>query len=90
MVLPRAALPVLPRQDERRTESEADLLASLGELDDPEWLKRPQDYSRGSTAARFSGLVTRLESCFAAHYRLSRAPGTSASMDASSCQETQP
>ncbi|MFB7014169.1 MULTISPECIES: hypothetical protein [unclassified Streptomyces] len=32
----------LLRQDERMTESEADLLVLLRELDDPEWLEWPQ------------------------------------------------
>ncbi|MCX5443738.1 MULTISPECIES: hypothetical protein [unclassified Streptomyces] len=48
------------------TESEADLLALLGELDDPEWLEWPQHYDLGETAARFGGLLARLEGDFAA------------------------
>ncbi|WP_406321285.1 hypothetical protein [Streptomyces sp. NBC_01637] len=48
------------------TESEADLLAFLRELDDPDWLERPQRYNRGETAALFGSLVTRLEGDFAA------------------------
>ncbi|WP_392957586.1 hypothetical protein [Streptomyces sp. LN245] len=48
------------------TESEADLLALLRELDDPEWLEWPQHYNRGEAAALFGGLVTRLEGDFAA------------------------
>ncbi|WP_427919183.1 hypothetical protein [Streptomyces sp. cg40] len=48
------------------TESGADLLALLRELDDPEWLDWPQHYNRGETAALFSGLVSRLEGDFAA------------------------
>ncbi|MEU4089291.1 hypothetical protein [Streptomyces aureus] len=48
------------------TESAADLLALLRELDDPGWLEWPQDYDRGETAARFGTLVARLESDFAA------------------------
>ncbi|MFE5995106.1 hypothetical protein [Streptomyces sp. NPDC056453] len=47
-------------------ESEAVLLALLRELDDPEWLEWPQHYDRGETAARFGGLLTRLEGDFAA------------------------
>ncbi|MEU9784651.1 hypothetical protein AB0H92_27415 [Streptomyces phaeochromogenes] len=47
------------------TESEADLLALIRELDDPEWLEWPQHYDRGATAARFGGLLTRLEGDFA-------------------------
>jgi hypothetical protein len=48
------------------SESEADLLALLRELDDPEWLEWPQHYDRGETAARFGGLLIRLEDDFAA------------------------
>ncbi|MFE1873975.1 hypothetical protein ACFW9N_24350 [Streptomyces sp. NPDC059496] len=46
--------------------SEADLLALLSELDDPEWLEWPRHYDRVATAALFGRLVTRLESDFAA------------------------
>ncbi|MGW9122138.1 hypothetical protein ACWGRV_37030 [Streptomyces sp. NPDC055663] len=49
------------------TRSEADLRALLRELDDPEWLERPQHFNRGEAAARFGGLVTRLEGDFGAH-----------------------
>ncbi|WP_331760183.1 hypothetical protein OG285_36605 (plasmid) [Streptomyces sp. NBC_01471] len=49
------------------TESEADLLVLLRELDDPEWLEWPQHYDRGETAVLFGGLVARLEGDFAAH-----------------------
>ncbi|MGQ4348996.1 hypothetical protein [Streptomyces sp. SAS_275] len=48
------------------TQSEADLLALLRELDDPEWPEWPQHYDRGETAAPFGGLLTRLEGHFAA------------------------
>ncbi len=48
------------------TESEADLLALLRELDDPEWLEWPQHYNRSETAVPFGGLVARLEGDFAA------------------------
>ncbi|WP_329611675.1 hypothetical protein [Kitasatospora herbaricolor] len=48
------------------SESEADLLAWLGKLDDPEWLERPQHYDRGETAVHFGALVARLEGDFAA------------------------
>ncbi|MFJ3793119.1 hypothetical protein [Kitasatospora sp. NPDC090091] len=48
------------------TENDADLLALMRELDDPEWLEWPKHYNRGDTAARFGGLVTRLEADFAA------------------------
>lgn len=49
------------------TENEADPLALLRELDDPDWLERPQHYDRGETTALFNGLITRLEGDFAAH-----------------------
>ncbi|MFF1838017.1 DUF5958 family protein [Streptomyces sp. NPDC058231] len=48
------------------TESEAHLLAFLRELDDPDWLERPQRYNRGETTALFGSLATRLEGDFAA------------------------
>ncbi|MYV53876.1 hypothetical protein [Streptomyces sp. SID3212] len=48
------------------TESEADLLVLLRELDDPERLEWPRRYDRRATAALFGGLVTRLEGDFAA------------------------
>jgi hypothetical protein len=48
------------------TRTEADLLALLRELDDPEWLEWPQRYDRGEIAAQFGGLVTRLEGDFTA------------------------
>ncbi len=54
------------RQDERVTESEADQLALLRELDDPQWLEWPQNYDRGESAVRFGALVARLEVDFAA------------------------
>ncbi|MFD7984571.1 hypothetical protein ACFV4M_14510 [Kitasatospora indigofera] len=46
--------------------NEADLRALLRELDDPQWLERPQHYDRGGIAARFGDLVARLEGEFAA------------------------
>ncbi|KQV16776.1 MULTISPECIES: hypothetical protein [unclassified Kitasatospora] len=49
------------------TESDADLLALLRKLDDPEWLEWPQHYNRGETSALLGGLVTRLEGDFEAH-----------------------
>ncbi len=48
------------------TESEADLLALMRELDDPEWLEWPQNYDRGESAVRFGALVAGLEVDFAA------------------------
>ncbi|MFI5549434.1 hypothetical protein [Streptomyces sp. NPDC051738] len=48
------------------TESEADLLALLRELDDPEWLEWPRHYNRSVTAVLFGDLVARLEGDFAA------------------------
>ncbi|RST20830.1 hypothetical protein EF908_25455 [Streptomyces sp. WAC04770] len=48
------------------TESEAELLALLRELDDPEWLERPRYYDRGETAVHFGVLKARLEVDFAA------------------------
>ncbi|MEU0648241.1 hypothetical protein [Streptomyces umbrinus] len=47
------------------TESEADLLTLLRDLDDPEWLEWPQTYNRGESAVHFGALVARLESDFA-------------------------
>ncbi|MEU5957959.1 hypothetical protein [Streptomyces sp. NPDC047525] len=47
------------------TESGADLLALLRELDDPEWLEWPEHYNRAASAAQLGGLVTRLEGDFA-------------------------
>ncbi|MFE7278533.1 hypothetical protein [Streptomyces sp. NPDC057623] len=47
------------------TEREADLVALLRELDDPEWLEWPRDYDRGATGALFEDLVSRLEDDFA-------------------------
>ncbi|MGW6159549.1 hypothetical protein ACWFRM_41630 [Streptomyces sp. NPDC055144] len=47
------------------TKHEADLVALLGELDDPEWLERPRHYDRGETGTLFNGLVARLEDDFA-------------------------
>ncbi|MCX4689605.1 hypothetical protein OG401_35840 [Kitasatospora purpeofusca] len=47
------------------TESEADLLALMRELDDPGWLERLQDYNRDETAARFATLAARLDGDFA-------------------------
>jgi hypothetical protein len=52
------------RHDVRVTESGADLLALLHELDDPQWLEWPATYDRNAVAARFGELVTRLESDF--------------------------
>lgn len=54
------------RQDERVTESEADLLTLLRELDDPEWLEWPRRYNRSETTVLFGALVARLEDDFAA------------------------
>jgi hypothetical protein len=48
------------------TESEADLLALLRGLDDPEWLEWPRDYDRSETAVLLGRLVARLEGDFAA------------------------
>ncbi|MFE0512639.1 hypothetical protein [Streptomyces sp. NPDC058964] len=48
------------------TENEAVLLALLRELGDPEWLEWPPHYDGGETAARFGGLLTRLEGKFTA------------------------
>ncbi|MET7516999.1 hypothetical protein ABZS88_26660 [Streptomyces sp. NPDC005480] len=48
------------------TEGEADLLALLREIDDPEWLEWPQHYDRGESAIHFGALVARLEGDFAA------------------------
>ncbi|NEA73820.1 hypothetical protein [Streptomyces sp. SID13588] len=48
------------------TESEADLLLLLRELDDPGWLEWSQHYDRGETAVHFDVLVARLEGDFAA------------------------
>ncbi|MFF7530879.1 hypothetical protein ACIP6Q_06140 [Streptomyces bobili] len=48
------------------TESEADLLALLRGLDDPEWLEWPRDYNRSETAVLLGRLVARLEGDFAA------------------------
>ncbi|MFD4656347.1 hypothetical protein ACFWP2_12040 [Kitasatospora sp. NPDC058444] len=46
------------------TESGADLLALLRDLDDPQWLEWPAGYDRNAVAARFGELVVRLESDF--------------------------
>lgn len=48
------------------TESEADLLEFLRELDDPEWQEWPEHYNRSEAAALFGRLVTRLNADFAA------------------------
>jgi hypothetical protein len=56
---------LLIRQDVRVTEREADLVALLRELDDPEWLEWPRDYDRGAAGALFGDLVSRLEDDFA-------------------------
>ncbi|MFE2972797.1 hypothetical protein ACFXKC_56635, partial [Streptomyces sp. NPDC059340] len=42
------------------TDSEADLLALVRELDDPQWLEWPQSYDRGEIAVHFGGLGTML------------------------------
>ncbi|MFG2417112.1 hypothetical protein [Streptomyces goshikiensis] len=44
--------------------SEIELLALLGELDDPERLERPLHYDRAATGVAFGGLVRRLEADF--------------------------
>ncbi|MET7319608.1 hypothetical protein [Streptomyces sp. NPDC005549] len=72
------------------TESEADLLALLRELDDPGWLEWPQHYDRGEAAMHFGVLVARLEGDFAARCTADRTPRTPASTDALSCPGTQP
>ncbi|MFD7703334.1 hypothetical protein [Streptomyces caelestis] len=41
------------------TKHEAELVAVLRRLDDPEWLERPRDYDRGETGALFNDLVAR-------------------------------
>lgn len=48
------------------TESWADLLELLRELDDPQWLEWPASYDRNAVAARFGELVARLEGDFEA------------------------
>ncbi|MEU6034702.1 hypothetical protein ABZ801_04785 [Actinomadura sp. NPDC047616] len=48
------------------TERDADLLALLRGLDDPEWLEWPRDYDRRESGALFDRLVARLEDDFAA------------------------
>ncbi|MEU4169309.1 hypothetical protein AB0F46_20850 [Streptomyces sp. NPDC026665] len=47
--------------------SEADLLALLRELDDPQWLEWPRNYDRSQIGVRFGDLVSRLDDGFAAH-----------------------
>lgn len=56
---------LLISQDLGVTKHEAELVAMLRELDDPEWLERPRDYDRGQAGALFNGLVARLEDNFA-------------------------
>ncbi|MFD6423637.1 hypothetical protein [Streptomyces sp. NPDC060198] len=56
------------------SESEADLLALLRELDDPGWLERPQHYDRGEAAMHFGVLVARLEVTSQLAARPSRTP----------------
>ena len=53
-------------QDELVVDNDADLLAVLRELDDPDWLERPRSYDLGAAAARFARLTARLEADFAA------------------------
>ncbi|MGM0345958.1 hypothetical protein [Streptomyces sp. Adlamb9] len=48
------------------TESWADLLAMLRELDDPQWLEWPASYDRNAVGARFGELVARLDGDFEA------------------------
>jgi hypothetical protein len=57
---------LLRRQDVGVTEREADLLALLREVDDPEWLEWPRDYDRAQAGVLFDGLVARLEDGFSA------------------------
>ncbi len=52
-------------QDERVVENEADLLALLRELDDPEWLEWPRSYDRRAAADQLARLTARLETDFA-------------------------
>ncbi len=54
------------RHDVQVTESWADLLAMLRELDDPQWVEWPASYDRNAVAARFGELVARLEGDFEA------------------------
>ncbi|MFF5161275.1 hypothetical protein ACFY3N_34575 [Streptomyces sp. NPDC000348] len=56
---------LLIRQDLGVPKHEAELVAMLRQLDDPEWLERPRDYDRGETGALFNDLVARLEDDFA-------------------------
>ncbi|WP_329214805.1 hypothetical protein OG257_37000 [Streptomyces sp. NBC_00683] len=49
------------------TESAADLLVLLRELDDPDWLEWPRNFDRREIAVRFGLLVDRLEGDFAVH-----------------------
>lgn len=56
---------LLIRQDLGVTKYEAELVAMLRDLDDPEWLERPRDYDRGETGALFNDLVAHLEDDFA-------------------------
>jgi hypothetical protein len=46
-------------------QNEADLLALLRELDDPEWLEWPRSYDRTAAADRLVRLTARLEAAFA-------------------------
>ncbi|MBR7827561.1 hypothetical protein KDK95_14680 [Actinospica sp. MGRD01-02] len=52
-------------QDERVVENEADLLALLRELDDPEWLEWPRSYDRRAAADQLARVTARLEADFA-------------------------
>ena len=49
------------------TRSEADTLALLRELDDPQWLEHPEHYNRSKAGNLLDALVTRLEQDFATH-----------------------
>ncbi|WP_199486607.1 hypothetical protein [Actinomadura logoneensis] len=46
---------------------ETDLMALLRQLDDPEWLEWPSDYSHGKAAASLKSLASRLEKAFGTH-----------------------
>lgn len=49
------------RQNEHVVENEADLLAQLRELDDPEWLEWPRSYDRRAAADQLTRVAARLE-----------------------------